>query len=172
MSPKSTRRAALCAVVGALLLTPGAAEARSKPAGEPASGHWTSQIPCINTPLEYFDPVTNKFECTGVSNWTGTWNGQCFYHAHGTIDPLTGYSTGSIDETVVTVTADGHKGETFWYETFENHGALGHIDIEGTLLGGSGDFEGATGNASFIGDLQLSSSGSGTYTGRWSHPAY
>jgi hypothetical protein len=154
---------ALCALA---LLAPTSAIANT---AEPVSGQWYSAVPCLPT---NYDPVSTEGYCTASSTWTGTWTGQTIYHAQGTADLLTGDEQGTIEERLFGQTADGHRGELHFIETYAVNGATNHITISARILDGSGDFAGATGAIRFTGTVSPIGNGLGTYIGSWTHPAY
>ena len=176
MHATTTRR--LAAVVTAALAlaaiapaTSSAAKSKSARAGEQLTGNWMSEVPCGPTGTDFYDPISQDFNCTGVSLWTGTWSGPAIYRAWGKLDPITGKASGYVEERWIGTTPDGHTGQLHFIETVEITGTAAPSTITAKILDGSGDFEGATGKAVFKGTSILSS-GAGSYTGYWTHPKY
>lgn len=160
----------LLSSAGVLAITaaPGSAIAA---APEPVSGSFVG-YGCLPTGTNFYDPVSSRFDCSNTSTYTGTWTGQSLVHAWGTSDLVTGDTQGTIEERVFATTADGHKGELHFIETFTIDGATGAEKITATILDGSGDFAGAAGTI-YLSGTDLSAGPSyGTYSGTWTHPAY
>jgi hypothetical protein len=102
--------------------------------------------------------------------WSGTLTGVTHLMLAGTINLLTGDSSGTIDETFIGRSSDGGTGTLHLAETFTVNGAANTLHIDATILGGTGDFVGSSGEIRFDGLDLPTGQGEGTYTGIWHRP--
>jgi hypothetical protein len=133
-------------------------------------GGWIGELPCLFTALAPggSKPTVVSFTCTSGTTWDGTWTGHTHYVVRATLDLVTGSGTGTIDETLVgIVTAGASPGTMHLLGTLNVDGATNTVEVDETIVGGTGAFAGSTGQVVFEG-LQLSGViGSGGYHGTW-----
>jgi hypothetical protein len=157
--------AALVSVLGTA--GPGrAAEAKTTTVG----GSWANGLPCIFTS---FEPGTGAFTCTGSSTWQGSWTGLTQFDARGVVDPVTGDTSGTINEVFIgTSLSDRSTGSLRFTESFTIAGATGAIVIDADIVGGGGDptFRCSKGHATFTGFGPPGGAGGfGGWQGAWTH---
>jgi hypothetical protein len=143
-----------------LALSAPAAAARSGT----VSGTFTEPAPPV---LTAYNPKTGGFSGYGSSMWTGTWTGVTYWTIKGTVNLLTGDSSGTLDETFIGHSADGGTGTLHFLETYTVKGATGAFHDDATLVGGSGDFARSRGKVTFDGLDLPTGQGEGTYNGTW-----
>lgn len=160
----------LRALTAAVALLMGAAHpATATTAADPVSGVFTGAIPIIPTAWEpsAATPTAGTYEAVGTSQWQGTWTGLTTYHARATGDlNRGGAGSGTMDETFVGRSADGGTGTLIfrWTYVFESDG---HLTMDGHIVGGTGDFTGATGEVTAEGVANPAYT-IGTFRGTWS----
>ncbi len=129
-------------------------------------GRWTNPVGACVAHIIKLDPATGDLlECTGTSDWTGTWKGSTTWRLTGDVSLTTGGS-GRIDEVFKGRARDGRRGSLTFVEHFTLD-AAGTIDITGRIVKSSGRLAGSHGRARWIGTTRADGSGSGTYSGRW-----
>jgi hypothetical protein len=153
------------------LLVP--ANASAKAHAQPVRGGWVGALPCAFTSLtpSSSDPTQDAFSCVSGTVWDGSWTGQTMYTAQGTINLLTGDARGTLDETFYGVsTLDQTTGTLHFLERFFVQGATDTIHIDLKLTGGTGDWVGSRGTATFDGVQASGVAGHGGYSGTWIRP--
>ena len=167
MLRRTLLRGVTALVVAAVALAPvPAASARSVTTR--VRGNWANADPCL---LTEFDPSTGRFKCVGSSVWTGGFTGVTEFTVRGTLNLLTGDSSGVIDETFIGRSYHGISGRLIFTETFRVDGDQGRIWIHATIVRGSEGFEGSRGQVLFTGLVTPVGQGAGGYVGRWTRPA-
>lgn len=142
-----------------------AATGRSKAQPQAVRGSWVNPA-CAFTD---YDPVTGAFHCTSSGVWTGTWTGVTHVEAEGKYDLVTGSGSGTIKETFVGRASDATTGTLRFTETWIIDGPALTIHIDARIIEGTGDWVGATGQATFDGTV-ASGTGFGGYAGSWTRP--
>jgi hypothetical protein len=165
------RTALITVLTGGLCLGTSVPPAHAEGASQSVGGGFTTAACAITefTP----DPVTptsGHFTCTTSSQWIGTWTGASTMTVRGTIDLLTSAATGTADETFVGRASDGTTGSLHIFDTFTLT-PDGFIRDVASILEGSGDWTGATGEADFDGFNDFGV-GFGGYRGQWSRPGH
>jgi hypothetical protein len=146
---------------------PNAASASKK---QEIRGGWIGAVPCAFTSYNPSPgaPTTGTFTCTSGTFWDGSWTGQTMYTAKGTINFLTGDSSGTLDETFYGIaTADQSSGTLRFSERYRIYGATNTVHIDVTIVGGTGDWVGSKGHLTFDGVQFLGVAGHGGYAGTW-----
>lgn len=136
-------------------------------------GGYLSVLPTTFTSLkpQPGHPTRASFTLVGGSEWDGSFLGQTYYTAAGTIDLVTGDASGTVDERLVgLVTATRKRGVLHVAGTFEVDGASNTALVLEKILGGTGAFAGSQGWLEFDAFLLPTSTGYGGYHGVWKHP--
>ena len=106
-------------------------------------GRWTNPVGACVAHIIKLDPATGDLlECTGTSDWTGTWKGSTTWRLTGDVSLTTGGS-GRIDEVFKGRARDGRRGSLTFVEHFTLD-AAGTIDITGRIVKSSGRLAGCT----------------------------
>lgn len=138
---------------------------------ESVHGSWQTLVPAALTSFSPSpgNPTTGAFTAVGSTEWFGSWTGVTTYTMSGTIDLLTNESTGVLQETFIGTA--GSTSATGTLELTEQYtlDASGWLGIRCRIVSGSGAFAGAHGKVTFAGQMLSIVSGSGTYTGTWTH---
>jgi hypothetical protein len=113
-------------------------------------------------------PTTGTFDCTSGTLWDGGWTGHTTYSVHGKINFLTGDSSGTLEETFYGVyTGDQSHGTLTFVERYRIDGATNSLHIDLKITGGTEDWAGSRGTATFDGTQVLGLVGHGGYTATW-----
>ena len=161
------RRIVMCVIVLVVAGTPATASASHKIA---VRGGWIGAVPCAFTSYtpSADAPTTGTFDCTSGTLWDGGWTGQTVYTVHGKINFLTGDSSGTLSETFYGVyTGDQSSGTLTFVEKYRLDGATNGLHIDLKITGGTGDWAGSRGNATFDGTQFLGIAGHGGYVATW-----
>ena len=155
-------------VAGGLATPPASASAvgHGKARPQAVRGSWVSAT-CAFTDYE---PATGAFHCTASSQWTGSWTGVTQVEGEGTYDFVTGSGFGTIKETFIGRASDGTTGTLRFTETFVADGPSLTLHVDARIVEGTGDWVGATGQATFDGTMS-SGTGFGGYAGSWTRPS-
>jgi hypothetical protein len=158
------------AVIGtllALLICQPAGAAGSKGTTAPTTGGWVNQF-CA---FDHFDPQTGEASCWGATQFAGTWTGHTIAHVQAHVDPKTGnIRIDRIDETFIGVASDGSQGTLHFLEHGYVDGASHTFYVEATIIKGTGDWIGATGQYVFDGYMTGDATGIGGWHGEWTRP--
>jgi hypothetical protein len=133
-------------------------------------GGWLGELPCGLTSVapSPSTPTTLTFSCASGTTWDGVWAGHTHYVVNGTLDLVTGNASGTIDETLVgVVTASASPGTLHLVGTFDVDGATNTIEVDETLVGGTGAFAASHGHVTFEGVQLSGAAGHGGYHGTW-----
>ncbi|MGH9036894.1 MAG: hypothetical protein ACRD0O_14115 [Acidimicrobiia bacterium] len=115
------------------------------------------------------DPTTGSFEGVGSILWQGAWTGVSSFTFRGTVDLVTGASSGTQEDTFAGRSTDGGTGTMSFSSTF-TFGPDGHVLARGRIVDATGDFTGARGTLVAEGTAVGGVIASGTYHGDWSRP--
>jgi hypothetical protein len=151
-----------------LALLPASADASKRTV---VRGGWIGELPCVITSYtpSQETPTTGTFDCTSGTLWDGGWTGQTTYSIHGKTNLLTGDSSGTLEETFYGVyTGDQSHGTLTFVERYRLNGATNSIHIDLKITGGTGDWVGSRGTATFDGNAGvLGLVGHGGYAAIW-----
>lgn len=160
------RRATFAGAICLAVMVSAAPAAQAK--RTPLAGKWANPAPCVFTAYDVLG--SGEFSCIGSSIWQGSFTGSTTFVAKGTVDLLTGDSSGTIDETFTGLADDGTNGTLHLLETYTIDGESATIHIDARIVGGTGGFAPSHGEMSFYGPYPLVA-GAGEYRGSWTHPA-
>lgn len=164
------RRRALVLLGAIVLLILSLATPASASKKQLVSGGWIGAIPCAFTSYTPSPetPTAGTFSCSSGTFWDGGWTGQTTYTVNGKIDFLTGDSSGTLTETFYGVyTGDQSSGTLSFVERYRLVGATNSLHIDVKITGGTGDWVGSRGTATFDGTQFLGVAGHGGYTATW-----
>ncbi len=150
-----------------LLFAPPASAGESRMITEPTNGGWANEL-CAP---DYFDPDTGKVDCWGATQFAGTWTGHTIAHVQAHVDFATGdIRIDRIDETFIGVASDGSSGTLHFLEHGYVDGVSHTFYVEATIIKGTGDWVGATGQYVFDGYMTGDATGIGGWHGEWTRP--
>jgi hypothetical protein len=140
----------------------------AQPASDVA-GTWQAIAPTTAYQPSPTNPTTGSFEGVGSNLWQGTWTGVSSFTFRGTVNLVTGASSGTMEETFAGRSTDGGTGTMSftWAFTF---GPDGDVLARGRIVDATGHFTGARGTLVAEGTVLGAVSASGTYHGDWSRP--
>lgn len=125
-------------------------------------------VPAVppSTPLQ---PI--HMWCTGTAVADGTWTGTWVEQVEGYLDPNTGSSVGTADETLTGLDpGDGTHGSLHVIEHFTVDGSTSTLTCTGTIVGGTGDWDGSSGTYACEGINVLP--GHGGWRATWVRPGH
>lgn len=144
--------------------------------GAPASAGHSQRISgsavqagCVPTTYEV---ATGRFRCEGLAVVEGSWLGRISFVATGRGQLGTGNVSGKITE-VFDGTSGGRQGTITMSGTFTINGTTGIAIARLEIRRGTGDFRRSSGTVTVrLSDLLSMGFAHGSYSGRWTHPAY
>jgi hypothetical protein len=140
---------------------------------EEVVGGWLGELPCPFTAAKpsASAPRFVRFECVSGSTWDGVWVGHTVYKAVGTLDIATGDIHAIVGETLFgVISATRAAGTLKLIGTVDVDGATGTFLAWEQIVGGTGAFEGSSGDVVFEGFQAAAVAGHGGYHGTWTHP--
>lgn len=138
--------------------------------GAIVGGGYVSILPTTFThvAVNRHHPREVRFSLIGGSVWDGSFTGETYYTAEGTLDVVSGDAAGTIDERLVgVVTATHRRGVLHVAGTFRVDGATDALIVRETILGGTGPFTRSKGWLEFDAFILPTSTGYGGYHGVW-----
>jgi len=154
-----------------------ATPAQATTTGVAVRGGTIDTVPCLapTDPAGVYTPnpgmpTTGTYECAGSSTFDGSWVGQDVYTAMGTVDLLTGNTSGTSDETLTGVYMDDDiplPGTLHIQTTYVLDGRSGALHLDARIVGGEDSFAGSAGCFVVDGFEAYGESGHGGYSGTW-----
>ena len=161
------------AVAGFVAIVPTAPVGAAEVESTEVVGGWVGELPCPFTsakPSAATQTVV-AFDCASGTIWDGSWVGHTLYKATGTVELLTGDLHGTLDETLVGAPAgSGATGTLHLTGTVDIDGRTSTAVVRERIVGGTGAFEGSSGDVVFEGTQLGPVTGHGGYHGTWRHP--
>jgi len=141
---------------------------KSAPTYQPVSGTLLTG-PCFKPSTQFYDPLTGKFDCEGIAQFSGGWRGSSRFRARGIIDPLSNDAHGSIDDLLDVQSQDG-AGKLRLVGQFTVNRMAGVIVIRSRIVSGDGDFKHAQGRITTTGFMPVPGGPiTANYEGKWAH---
>ena len=155
-------------VAGALLLASSgrvtAADAQPKPTTTTVRGGWVGVLPCVPLPGTTLTGTRLHLRCVSGTAWDGAWSGQTSYVVTADTDLVTGNTKGTIDETLTGIdTATQRPGTLHLNGSLQVDGATNTIQVEESIIDGTGAFSHLSGHATFEGVQVSGAAGHGGY---------